>query len=105
MILGPCRSPDILWFPQRVWETSRNDDDAVGRKGLPGAFADAKAAGAAQNVVNGDGLEGTELQLPSALDAADRKSTEAYGQRHQEAIKEVRSQSSDLSAQLSPTSS
>ncbi len=90
MVLGPCRSPDLLRFPQRVRQACRNDDDAVGREGLPGSLTDTKATGATQDVVDRDGLERTELQLPSALDAADREGAEAYGQRHQEAIKEIR---------------
>ena len=91
MVLGPCGSPDLLRFTQRVRQASWNDDDAMGSEGLPRPITDAKASGSAQDVVDRDGLEWTELQVRPALDAANREVWEAYVQGHQEAVKEVRS--------------
>ena len=60
MVLGPRRSDDLLRFTQGMREASRNDDDAVGREGLPRSLANAKTAGPAQDVMDRDGLERTK---------------------------------------------
>ena len=98
MVLGPRRSDDLLRLSQGMREAGRHDDDAVGRERLPRPGADSQAARPAQDVVDRDGLERTEPQLPSALDAADREGAQAHGQRHQEAIEEVCPHASGLSS-------
>ena len=96
VILGADLADATLGSAETVRMPSRHDDDGMRREGSPRSLPDPEAPGPAQHVVNGDRLERTETQAPSALYGADGERAQPHRERDEKAVEKVGSHDGGL---------
>jgi hypothetical protein len=89
VILAARLADRPVGLAERLRLPRRNDDDVVGAERDPVPVPGAHAAGACQDVVDRDRVEGVEGKPPPFLDLANRKGVQTHRQRDEQPVEDV----------------